>query len=343
MKYLIFRNDRIGDFFITAPLIKAIKREDANSKIFIVCSKKNIELIKQIDYIDGYFLFKRKNLLERLKFFLLLRKEKFDRIIVSDKKNRSIIFSIFLNSKEKIFNVSKNFQFKIIKIFYNNVFLDNDTVKDSMYEILELNAKCFGLNINKNDKITNNNLTKKNNFINFLDKSKKKILLHLDEKWNTDEYQIEYKQAKKLTNITINKEGILNFANNIYDISNYEMIITTGVIETSIFKQLKEVSELVNDNLYRIKIKSGYIYLIDKLDLFRMIELISISRLFISCHGAFTHIAFNYGLYIYDIIEEEKLDHYSRITKHMSHYKSIFRKEFSSISEEIILNHELHK
>ena len=40
MKYLIFRNDRIGDFFITAPLIKAIKRQDRNSEVFIVCSKK---------------------------------------------------------------------------------------------------------------------------------------------------------------------------------------------------------------------------------------------------------------------------------------------------------------
>ena len=121
MKYLIFRNDRIGDFFITAPLIKAIKRQDKNSEIYIVCSNKNLELIKKIEYIDGYFLFNKKNLLDRVKFLLLLRKKKFDRIIVSDKKNRSILFSFFLESKEKIFNVSKKFQYKLIKIFYKNV------------------------------------------------------------------------------------------------------------------------------------------------------------------------------------------------------------------------------
>ena len=57
MKYLIFRNDRIGDFFITAPLIKAIKRQDRNSEVFIVCSNKNLELIKKIEYIDGYFFY----------------------------------------------------------------------------------------------------------------------------------------------------------------------------------------------------------------------------------------------------------------------------------------------
>ena len=61
MKYLIFRNDRIGDFFITAPLIKTIKRQDRNSEVFIVCSNKNLELIKKIEYIDGYFLFNKKN------------------------------------------------------------------------------------------------------------------------------------------------------------------------------------------------------------------------------------------------------------------------------------------
>ena len=64
--------------------------------------------------MDFFYLIKK--FLDRIKFLLLLRKKKFDRIIVSDKKNRSILFSFFLKSKEKIFNVSKNFQYKLIKI-----------------------------------------------------------------------------------------------------------------------------------------------------------------------------------------------------------------------------------
>ena len=31
----------------------------------------------------------------------------------------------------------KNFQYKLIKIFYKNVFLDNDSVKEGTYEILK--------------------------------------------------------------------------------------------------------------------------------------------------------------------------------------------------------------
>ena len=40
MNYLIFRTDRIGDFLMTSSLLSAIKRNDDNSKIFIVASKK---------------------------------------------------------------------------------------------------------------------------------------------------------------------------------------------------------------------------------------------------------------------------------------------------------------
>ena len=47
MNYLIFRTDRIGDFLITSSLIKAIKRKDAKSKIYIVASNKNNEFIEK--------------------------------------------------------------------------------------------------------------------------------------------------------------------------------------------------------------------------------------------------------------------------------------------------------
>ena len=60
MNYLIFRTDRIGDFLITSPLIRAIKRNDINSKIFIVASNKNAEFIEKYDLVYGIFLLKSK-------------------------------------------------------------------------------------------------------------------------------------------------------------------------------------------------------------------------------------------------------------------------------------------
>ena len=55
--YLFFRTDRIGDFLISAILIKSIKRNDLKSNIIVVSSKKNYAYIKSLDFIDEVFLY----------------------------------------------------------------------------------------------------------------------------------------------------------------------------------------------------------------------------------------------------------------------------------------------
>jgi ADP-heptose:LPS heptosyltransferase len=40
-KYIFFRTDRIGDFLLSAVLIKSIKRSDKDSFITIIASKQN--------------------------------------------------------------------------------------------------------------------------------------------------------------------------------------------------------------------------------------------------------------------------------------------------------------
>ena len=137
MNYLIFRTDRIGDFLIISTLIKAIKRNNPESKVFIVASKKNADFIKKNHLVDKVFLLRSKKISDRIKLLLELRKYKFDNIIVSDKKNRSIIFTLLLKSKNKIFNVSKYLQKKFLNIFYRNVFIDNDKIiNQSIKDIL---------------------------------------------------------------------------------------------------------------------------------------------------------------------------------------------------------------
>ena len=93
MNYLIFRTDRIGDFLITAPLIHSIHRSEPKSKIYIVASNKNKKFIESFEFIEKIFILKSNKLLDRIKLFIELKRYKFDNIIVSDKKNRSIFFS----------------------------------------------------------------------------------------------------------------------------------------------------------------------------------------------------------------------------------------------------------
>ena len=45
-KYIFFRTDRIGDFLLSAILIKSVKRSDKNSFITVVASKKIISILR---------------------------------------------------------------------------------------------------------------------------------------------------------------------------------------------------------------------------------------------------------------------------------------------------------
>ena len=69
MNYLIFRTDRIGDFLITLPLIKSIKRNNEESKIFIVTSVKNDNYVKSNSFVDDTFLLEKNTFISKNKTF----------------------------------------------------------------------------------------------------------------------------------------------------------------------------------------------------------------------------------------------------------------------------------
>ena len=50
--YLIFRTDKIGDFLLSTILINSIKRNDPDSHITIVSSKKNYDYIKSFNFVN---------------------------------------------------------------------------------------------------------------------------------------------------------------------------------------------------------------------------------------------------------------------------------------------------
>ena len=101
-KYLIFRTDRIGDFIVSCILINSIKRNDINSYITVVCSKKNYDYVKNINLVDKALLYP-ENILEKIKFYFDLKKLKFDFFLALDGKKKSIYCSIFSSSKKKNF------------------------------------------------------------------------------------------------------------------------------------------------------------------------------------------------------------------------------------------------
>ena len=116
------------------------------------------------------------------------------------------------------------------------------------------------------------------------------------------------------------------------------IILTTGTINTRLINDFKKISKKLCQNVYEINLKSGKIRLLLNQDFFSISHLISNCSLFISCHGAFTHIASNYQIRILDIIENSKINHYNRITHHMKKYKSLYRQNFVKLSKAILKN-----
>lgn len=339
MNYLIFRTDRIGDFLITLPIIKSIKRNNPNSKIFIVTSHKNKDFVKSNNYVDDIFILKKNNIYNKFKLYLRLRKFIFEAIIVSDKKNRSLLLSLLLKSENKIFNVSKLNQKNLLKFFFKNVFLDNDKLKDvSKKNINEENCQSLGIDLREED----HKFFLQNQFINeykyndlFDLDDNNFIVFHYDEKWELNNYAKMFSKAENFTDIKINLLLFKKFLSDIEKNKQVKIIVTTGFLNTELIHQLKQISKNLIKSFYKINNNS---FLITDQNFNSISHLISKSKLFISCHGAFTHIASNYNVKIVDIIENHKKDHYSRITKHMNKYISLSRDNFSILSDKIIKN-----
>jgi ADP-heptose:LPS heptosyltransferase len=61
MNILITRHDKIGDFITSLPLYYVVKKANPHAKVFALVSKINIDLAKQIDFIDEVILYDEDN------------------------------------------------------------------------------------------------------------------------------------------------------------------------------------------------------------------------------------------------------------------------------------------
>jgi ADP-heptose:LPS heptosyltransferase len=210
-KYLIFRTDRIGDFLITAILIKSIKRNDPNSYVQIISSKKNYTYIKSFKMVDEVILL-NKGLINKLKLIKKLKKSFYKTIIVHDSKKRSKMISYFLNKDLLIIpNINQSLSYlddikKILKIL-------NFTFNDS-----DLNT------LNERDKMIKNDIKFTNNYLVF----------HFDEKWIYDQY------ISKYINIEPTYNEFFSFLNSIISKTNKKLIVTTGLYAPKILDNIKD-------------------------------------------------------------------------------------------------------
>ena len=214
-KYLIFRTDRIGDFLISAILIKCIKKNDPNSKITLVGSKNNSSYIRYFDYVDEVIELEN-NIFKKLRLIYKLRRYKFTNIIVHDNKKRSKFITFFLKSKNKIFlgNNQKKPHINIIQ----------HILKKMNFEYYQDSLDLF--NYNKLNKPQNNEL----------------IQLHFDEKWINDLY------INKFTNIEPSERELIDLVKTIKQKTNKDLIITTGIL-------LPKILNKIEPDLFKLNIR----------------------------------------------------------------------------------------
>lgn len=223
-KYLIFRTDRIGDFFLALILINSIKQNDPNSHITIVSSNKNHEYIKTFNIIDNVVLLNH-GLINKIKVFFILKKNKYKSIIVHDDKKRSKLISFFLNCKKKI-------------VIQNQKYLSHI---DIIYTILKK------LNFSYNDKS-----------LNFLDQRTKSlndkewIQLHFDEKWINNKYIDSY------TKIEPSTDDLISFINSLSNKTGEKLIITTGILAP---EKLIKINQIIQNNKIKIMLNLSFLEL----------------------------------------------------------------------------------
>ena len=223
-KYLIFRTDRIGDFFLALILINSIKQNDPNSHITIVSSNKNHEYIKTFNIIDNVVLLNH-GLINKIKVFFILKKNKYKSIIVHDDKKRSKLISFFLNCQKKI-------------VIQNQKYLSHI---DIIYTILKK------LNFSYNDKS-----------LNFLDQRTKSlndkewIQLHFDEKWINSKYIDSY------TKIEPSTDDLISFISSLSNKTGEQLIITTGIIAP---EKLIKINQIIQNDKIKIMFNLSFLEL----------------------------------------------------------------------------------
>ena len=235
-KYLIFRTDKIGDFLISAILIKSIRRNDPDSFINVVASEKNYNYIKSFKIVDKVTLL-AKGILSKLKLINFLRKEKYNTIIVHDRKQRSILISLFLKTNLKI--------------------VSNTNLNISYFSDIKKILNHLNFSFDKADLNTLNNRT----YVGLENLENNYILFHFDEKWIHKEYISNY------INIEPSEKQLVSFFNLLVIKTNKKLVVTTGLNSPQILNKIfrDKFNSKINyfNNLNFLEIES----IIDKSDL----------------------------------------------------------------------------
>ena len=322
-RYLIFRTDRIGDFIFSRIITDAIKKQNSSNKIDFVCSKYNSNYVKNYKDINKIYILDKSNLKIMLKNLLEINSIKYDKILVLDGKRRSILFSIFLNSKFKLAVVKDWRPLLILKLFFNK-FLINSEIKSQHDNFVSL-ANLIDLKVNKKIDYYHSYKFKKNN------KNRLKpnyTLLHLDEKWFENFYH------KDFNYMNLNEKNFKLLVDTIFKKFKKNILITTGSIKIPLLENiLKKYFKKYEDNEFiSIKYKNKLRFF-NNTDFQDLENLVKNANNLICCEGAISHVSHAFKKNTIALING--LETAKFWTSHMPKITLIKRSHINNICKEI--------
>ena len=325
MKYLIFRDDGIGDLIISTPLIKIIKDYDKNANIVLIYGSRNSEYAehyKNEGLVDEVILAPLKHsFIKKILFLIKIRKLNSDCTFVLNPKNINYIYAKLSKSKKNYGFLTLNsgsnnitryrpnkimvnfFLDKYIKIDATNNFANSLNIHWSSYYIQLVSEALNELFFINELKFKNEQLeyvqlkleNQENVLLENLKNSKIDIdninILHIDEKWDRSNWS--------------NNE-ITDFISKISDTVD-GLIITQGLFDTNynnyLFSEFNfsKIQKFSNIGIYRSK-NNNKLFLVKPTSITELTILVKNSKLVIEQHGGLAHIASMYNKKVVDLI-----------------------------------------
>tara|TARA_B100000686_G_scaffold297572_1_gene329954 strand:- start:5397 stop:6488 length:1092 start_codon:yes stop_codon:yes gene_type:complete len=328
MKYLIFRNDGIGDFINTTPLIKKITENDKGCEILLVASSRNYEyvkLFKQIDQIEKLSESPAFNEISEL--YTKIIKFKPDYSIVLKPKYYNYFLSKFSKSKKKlglkVITDARNKRLKKNKphlslinflmnqyetIDYSNNYT-NDRTHHSIH-FTRLASLIFNVekinSINQIEYLKPDINNSSNNLVNDLklnNLNQNFVLLHIDEKWNDTNWSIE---------------DFISFFSILRERTKKNIIITEGVIRTKFYLSLLEKYKFdqsfdCSDSFFKVCGNGLFkTIFVASPSIELLTSIVSNSDLVIELHGALTHISSTFNIPVIDLCKVDYVNYFKK-------------------------------
>ena len=322
MKYLIIRNDGIGDLIVSTPAIETIRINDKKSKIYLISSYRNHEyaqILLNDGLIDYLCILSGNNIKNYLSLIRELSDLHFDYVLILKASTSNLFFAKFLRPRSIYSIVSINQYQNKVKRYSPPLILNKFLLKGHEYIDCRNNYKNStdvhmsshfinlilnlyeGIEVNHNRDYYSSPYLKlegekyHDNLNNhYKINAYKVIMLHFDEKW--DDYN---NKPKKL----------IQFINKLQIKTNATIFISNGItknrFENYLFKSFEFQKNEEPKNIYQSD-KNKKIFFFDKLKIDKLFYLAKLSDLIITPHGALTHIASIYKVNIIDLISLKK-------------------------------------